>query len=50
MLTFLGKLLFPRAQRWKQRQNVRLLLTALAVALVFSLVVIGFMLLGNHPQ
>ncbi len=50
MLTFLGKIFFPHSQRWKQRQNVRLLLAAMAVALLFSVIVIGIMLLGNHPK
>jgi hypothetical protein len=50
MLTFLGKILFPRSQRWKQRQNIRLLLIALAVALLVGLLITGVMLLGNHPK
>ncbi len=50
MLTFLGKILFPRSQRWKQRQNVRQLLVAFAAAVLFSLLVVGIMLLVNHPK
>ena len=50
MLSFLGKILFPRSQRWKQRQNVRLLLAALAVAVAFSVVICGIMLFVNRPK
>jgi hypothetical protein len=50
MLAFLGKILFPRSQRWKQRQNVRQLLVAFAVAVLFSLLVVGIMLLVNRPK
>jgi hypothetical protein len=50
MLTFLGKILFPRSQRWKQRQNVRLLLAALAVAVLFGVVIAAVMWLVNHPK
>ena len=51
MLTFIGRLLFPRSQRWKQRQQARLLLAALAVGLLFGIITVGIMLLGNrHPQ
>lgn len=50
MLTFLGKILFPRSQRWKQRQNVRQLLVALAVALLLGLVIVGAMLFVNRPK
>lgn len=47
MLTFLGKIFFPRTQRWKQRQQVRLLLAALAVGLLIGLIIVGFMLMTN---
>jgi hypothetical protein len=50
MLTLLGKILFPRSQRWKQRQNVRLLLAALAVGIFFGVIVVGVMLMGNRQS
>ena len=48
MLTLIGKILFPRSQRWKQRQNARLMLAALAVGVLFGGLVVGIMLLGNR--
>ena len=50
MLKFIGRLLFPRSQRWKQKQQIRLLLAALAVGIMFGAIIVGIMLLGNSPH
>jgi len=49
-IKFLGKVLFPRLPEWQRRRQTKSLLVAIAVALLFTAVVVGFMFFQNNRR
>ena len=46
-MKYFGRVLFPRLPRWKQKQQARLLLWAVLVAVIFAVAVAAIMLYQN---
>jgi len=49
-LNFLGKVLFPRLEPWRQKRQTKAILWAVLTAIIFAAVVVGIMFLENSRR
>jgi len=49
-MNYLGKVLFPQQQPWKQRRQARIVVIVLLVTVIFSGIIVAVMFLGNSKH